>query len=239
VLKLSFPGDKEFETEAAALAAFGGRGVCRLLRLDLARGAMLLQRLRPGRPLTSLGDDEEATAVAAGVMKKMWRPAPPDHGFPAVSDWSRGFQRLRRRFGGGTGPMPERLVGEAEALFAELISSGGEPLLLHGDLHQENILSAGRRTWLAIDPKGVVGEAAYDTAALLHNPVGALNAPDPRGLLQRRLDVLSEDLGLERGRVRAWGLAQAVLAAYWGLEDGGRVWDEALVFAKLLAEIKD
>ena len=239
VLKLSFPGDKEFETEAAALAAFGGRGVCRLLDLDLDRGAMLLERLRPGRPLAAVGDDEGATAVAAGVMKKIWRPAPPDHNFPTVSDWSRGFERLRRRFDGGTGPMPEKLVGEAEALFEELLLSEGEPLLLHGDLHQENILSAGRRTWLAIDPKGVVGEAAYDTAALLHNPIGTLDAPDPRRLLERRLDVLSGELGLDRARVRGWGLAQAVLAAYWGLEDGGQVWDEALVFAGLLAEIKD
>ena len=239
VLKLSFPGDKEFRTEAAALAAFGGQGICRLLELDLDRGAMLLERLRPGGPLTGLKDDEEATAVAAGVMKKLWRPAPPDHAFPTVSDWSRGFERLRRRFGGGTGPMPEKLVGEAETLFAELRTSEGEPLLLHGDLHQENILSARREPWLAIDPKGVVGEAAYDTAALLHNPAGALDTPDPRGLLERRLAVLSGELGLDRARVRAWGLAQAVLAAYWGLEDGGRVWDEALAFAGLLAEIRD
>ena len=239
VLKLSFPGEKEFRTEAAALAGFGGRGVCRLLELDLDRGAMLLERLRPGGPLTGLKDDEEATAVAAGVMKKLWRPAPPDHAFPTVSDWSRGFERLRRRFGGGTGPMPEKLVEAAETLFAELGASEGEPLLLHGDLHQENILSARREPWLAIDPKGVVGEAAYDTAALLHNPVGALDAPDPKGLLERRLAVLSGELGLDRARVRAWGLAQAVLAAYWGLEDGGRVWDEALVFAGLLAEIRE
>jgi len=239
VLKLSFPGDEEFETEAAALAAFGGRGACRLLGLDLDRGAMLLERLQPGRPLTAVGDDEEATAVAAGVMKTLWRPAPPDQGFPTVSDWSRGFERLRRRFYGGTGPMPEKLVGEAETLFGELLASEDDLLLLHGDLHQENILSAGRRAWLAIDPKGVVGEAAYDTAALLHNPVGALDAPDPKGLLERRLDVLSGELGLDRARLRAWGLAQAVLAAYWGLEDGGRVWDEALVFARLLGEIRD
>lgn len=239
VLKLSFPRDEGFRTEAAALAAFGGRGICRLLELDLDRGAMLLERLRPGRPLTDIGDDEEATSAAAGVMKKLWRPAPQDHAFPTVSGWSRGFERLRRRFDGGTGPMPGKLVGEAEALFAELLGSAGDPFLLHGDLHQENILSAGREPWLAIDPKGVVGEAAYDTAALLHNPVGALDAPDPGGLLARRLDVLSRELRLDRARVRAWGLAQAVLAAYWGFEDGGRVWDEALAFARLLAEIKD
>lgn len=239
VLKLSFPGDKEFETEAAALAAFGGRGICRLLELDLGRGAMLLERVQPGKPLTDLADDEEATAVAAGVMKRLWRPAPPEHAFLTVYDWSRGFERLRRRFDGGTGPMPEKLVGEAESLFAGLLDSEGDPFLLHGDLHQENILSAGRGSWLAIDPKGVVGEAAYDTAALLHNPVGALDAPDPKGLLERRLDVLSGELGLDRARVRAWGLAQAVLAAYWSLKDGGRVWDEALAFARLLAEVRD
>jgi streptomycin 6-kinase len=199
---------------------------------------MLLERLQPGGPPAEVGDDEEATLAAAGVMKKLWRPAPPDHGFPTVSDWARGFGRLRRRYGGGTGPMPGKLVSVAEALFAELLASEGGPLLLHGDLHQENILSAGREPWLAIDPKGVVGEAAYDTAALLHNPVVALDAPDPRRLLERRLDVLSGELGLDRARVRAWGLAQAVLAAYWGLEDGGRVWEEALDFARLLAQIR-
>lgn len=239
VLKLSFPGDEEFATEAAALAAFGGRGICGLLELDLDRGAMLLERLQPGKPLTAIGDDEEATAVAAGVMKKLRHPAPPDREFPTVSDWSRGFERLRRRFDGGTGPMPERLVGEAETLFAELLASEGERLLLHGDLHHENILSAGGGSWLAIDPKGVVGEAAYEAAALLHNPVEALDKPDPGGLLERRLEVLSEELKLDRARVRAWGLAQAVFAAYWGLEGGGRVWDEALTFARLLAEIRD
>lgn len=236
VLKLSFPGDKEFRTEAEALKLFDGGGICRLLGLDPDRGAMLLERLQPGTPLTTVENDEEATAMAAGVMKKLWRPAPVDHGFPAVSDWAGGFDRLRRRFDEGTGPMPTRLVEEAESLFADLLTSQGDPLLLHGDLHQENILTAGREPWLAIDPKGVVGEAAYDTAALLHNPVETLEAPDPKRLLERRLDVLSGELGLDLARIRAWGLAQAVLAAYWGLEGAGEVWEEALTFANLLAE---
>ena len=236
VLKLSFPGDKEFGTEAGALKVFDGGGICRLLELDADRGAMLLERLEPGAPLTVVGNDEEATAIAAGVMKKLWRPAPADHDFPPVSDWAGGFDRLRKRFDGGTGPMPTRLVEEAESLFADLLASQGELLLLHGDLHQENILTAGREPWLAIDPKGVVGEAAYDTAALLHNPVETLDRPDPKRLLERRIDVLCGELGLDPTRVRAWGLSQAVLAAYWGLEGDGKVWNEALSFANLLAE---
>ncbi len=239
VLKLSFPGDKEFRTEAAALRLFDGRGICRLLELDLDRGAMLLERLQPGTCLTTVEDDEEATAIAATVMRKLRRPAPSEHDFPLVADWARGFERLRNRFGGGTGPMPADLVERAESLFAELLSSQGDPMLLHGDLHHENILKAEREPWLAIDPKGVVGEVAYETAALLHNPVGALDAPDPKGLLERRLDVLSAELGLDRARIRAWGVAQAVLAAYWSLEDSGQTWDEALVFARLLDGVGD
>ena len=104
VLKLSFPEDPEFATEARALRLFDGRGIARLLELDAGRGAMLLEHLEPGVPLDALEDDEEAMSVAADVLRRLWRPAPADHAFPLVSDWARGLARLRRHFGGGTGP---------------------------------------------------------------------------------------------------------------------------------------
>jgi streptomycin 6-kinase len=235
VLKLTFPEDPGFRREAEALRLFDGQGAARLLELDSDCGAMLLERLEPGVPLTTARDDEEATSIAAGVLRQLWRPVPPRHPFPSVSDWAQGFDRLRRDFGGGTGPMPAAMVEKAEALFADLLASQGETALLHGDLHHQNVLAARREPWLAIDPKGVVGEPAYDAAALLHNPTELLDAPRPGKVLERRVDLLSEELGLERARVRNWGIAQAVLAAYWGLEDGGRVWGEALVFAELLS----
>jgi streptomycin 6-kinase len=237
VLKLSFPDDPAFNKEAEALRLFAGRGAARLLELD--RGAMLLERLEPGIPLTTVLNDEEATSIAAGVLRQLWRPVPRNHPFPTVSDWARGFDRLRQRFDGGSGPMPAALVEEAEGLFAELLASQDEPAVLHGDLHHDNVLAARREPWLAIDPKGVVGEPAYDTAALLHNPVKVLATPRPGKVMERRIALLSEELGLDRERVRGWGLAQAVLAAYWGLEDGGQVWGEALVFAELLSALRD
>jgi len=238
VLKLSFPENKEFKTEAEALRLFDGRGICRLLRLNRERGVMLLERCEPGAPLTTVEDDEEAVSIAAGVLRRLWRPAPPEHPFPLVSDWARGFKRLRRRYDGGTGPMPATLVEKAEALFAVLIPSQAEPVLLHGDFHHENVLSARREGWLAIDPKGVVGEPAYDAATLLREPPDLAHQPNARLILERRLEQLPEELGLDRDRVHGWALAQSVLAAYWSLEDSGQVWDEALVFARLLSEIE-
>ena len=238
VLKLSFPEDREFRKEAKALRLFDGRGVARLLRLDLGAGAMLLERLEPGTPLTTVQDDEEATLIAADVLGQLWRAVPPEHPFPLVSDWTRGLERLRRHFGGGTGPMPSALVERAEALFAELIPSQAEPALLHGDLHHSNVLAARRQPWLAIDPKGVVGESAYDTGALLRNPVELLDTPHPGKVLGRRIDKVAEQLDLDPSRARGWGISQAVLAAYWGWEASGRVWEEALVFAELLSAVR-
>ncbi len=217
---------------------FDGHGIARLLELDIESGAMLLERLEPGESLEAIEDDEEATAIAANVMRKLRGPAPPSHSFPTVAGWAKGFERLRKNCGGGTGPMPTALVEEAEALFDDLLATEESPVLLHGDLHHGNILSSSRG-WLVIDPKGVVGEKAYETAAMLHNPSGFLENPNPAKLLEKRIEILSERLGLDESRVRGWGVAQSVLAAYWSLEDHGEVWDEALEFARLLAKKSD
>jgi streptomycin 6-kinase len=171
VLKLCFP-DAEAATEREALRLFDGRGSVRLLDSDEERAALLLERLEPGTKLAEMceTDDEGATSFAASVMRSLWRSAPRAHDFPSVARWGEGFSRHRTLFDGKTGPIPARLFEEAETLFRELNDSAAEPVLLHGDLHHENILAARREPWLAIDPKGVVGEAAYEVGALLRNP---------------------------------------------------------------------
>lgn len=237
VLKLSFPVDPEFGSEALALRLFDGHGVAQLLELDRDLGALLLERCVPGLPLDAVEDDAEATSIAAGVLRRLWRPAPEDGPIPAVSDPAGTLARLRERFEGGTGPLPGALVEEAEALLAWLVPSQSGPVLLHGDLHHGNILSARREPWLAVDPKGVVGERAYDAGVLLYNPTELLDVPRPGQILKRRIKQLSEELGLDVARVRGWGLSRAVLAACWSFEDGGGVWEEALAFAELLAAV--
>ncbi|MET0621721.1 MAG: aminoglycoside phosphotransferase family protein [Pyrinomonadaceae bacterium] len=237
VLKLGVP-TRELLCEVEALLAFGGSGVARLVDADAARGALLLERLEPGTSLVGLCevDDGAATSAAAGVMRRLWRDAPGAHVFPTVADWGRGFERCRALFGGGTGPFPRKLFEEAETLYAELLSTSAAPVLLHGDLHHGNILVAARAPWLAIDPKGLVGEPAYEVGALLRNPMPQLlRFPQPVRVTERRIARLSEELGLERARVRGWGLAQAVLSVWWTIEDGGELGESDLAVAEMLA----
>ena len=231
VLKVGFPG-RELITEIAALRSFAGRGCAALLESDPDVGALLLERLRPGTPLAGVPDDAAANSAAAGVMRTLWKPPPPDHSFPSVADWGAGFSRLRRRFDGGAGPLPPALVDEAETLFRDLTDSASGAVLLHGDLHHENILSSGRVPWLAIDPKGLIGEPAYEIGALLRNRVPRTDGA--RGMLGRRVDQLSEELGIDRERARGWGVAQGVLSAWWSIEDHGRGWEDAIACAEIL-----
>ena len=221
VLKLGVP-NRELSTEIDALRVYDGRGSARLLDADPEQGALLLERLMPGTMLVSVADDAAATSIAAGVMRDLWRPAPAQHRFPTVADWASGLSRLRDHFDGGTGPFPAALVDKAERLFAELLPSMGEPVLLHGDLHHYNILAAQRQPWLALDPKGVIGEREYEIGALLRNPSPQyLDWPNLAQIQARRVDQLTEELDFDRRRVVGWGIAQAVLSAWWGYEDHG------------------
>jgi len=237
----------EFAVQAAALRIYDGHGAVRLLELDRDDEVMLLERCEPGTPLLAVEDEERATSIAAATMRQLWRPVPldlpldllPDHPFPSVADWAKGLERLRARFDGGTGPFPTALVEQAEGLFTALIASMDEPVVLHGDLNYGNVLAAQRQPWLAIDPKGVVGEPAYETGVLLRDPLPRLlNAPYPGRILARRVDQLAAELGFERARIRGWGVAQAVLSAWWSFEDHGHGWEPAIACAELLAAIK-
>lgn len=234
VLKLGVP-HYDLKMEMEALRLFDGHGIVRLLKVDFDLGAMVLERLKPGSSLSKVVDDGKATSIAVQVMKQLWVPPPLEHQFPTVSDRAAGLERLRGRFGGATAPLPVALVERAEALFSDLIGSMGKPVLLHGDLHHFNILSAVREPWLAIDPKGVIGEPEYEVGAFLRNHL--VSQTQPERLLTRRADQFADELGFDRGRILGWGLAQAVLAAWWSFEDSGQVWDDAITCAELFVTI--
>ncbi|MEJ7810892.1 MAG: aminoglycoside phosphotransferase family protein [Gemmatimonadaceae bacterium] len=235
VLKAGLP-NRELTSEIAALRLYDGRGCVRVLDADADVGVLLLERAEPGTSLATVAvhDDAAATSAAAAVMRRLWRPAPRNHSFPHVAGWADGLRRLRQRFDGGTGPLPRELVEKAEALFAELIPSMSALVVLHGDLHHDNILIGAREPWLAIDPKGIIGEPAYEVGALLRNPEWLKRAPNARALLAWRVDQLASELGLDRARVRGWGVAQAVLSAWWSIEDEGAGWEWAIRCAELL-----
>ncbi len=237
VIKLCVPAGKEFYTELEAIRLYNGNGMARLLDADEERGALLLERLCPGLTLKSVESDDEAVIIAANIMKKLNIPVPAAHveRFPSVAQWAKGLTRLRERFGGGTGPIPERTARKAEELYPKLIATIAHPVLLHGDLHHENILSAEREPWLAIDPKGLIGEAEYGVIQFLMNH---LPESGQAALTKRRIEIFAEELGLRQERIAAWAFCHSVLSAWWCIEDNADV-EEGVEWALRMADIFD
>ena len=216
--------------EAPALRAYGGDGAVRLLdEAPEAGGALLLERLRPGETLASLVPrrDDEATAVIAGLLARLWRPAGDAAGFRPLAGYGADLEAAPP-----AGALTGALLDRARSVWAQLAATAPAPVLLHGDLHHHNVLSARREPWLAIDPKGLAGDPGYDACALLYNPIGL---GDPGALAERRIRRLAAELGLDRDRLRAWGFVAAVLSEAWTVQDTGRVDGRALSVALALS----
>jgi streptomycin 6-kinase len=218
VLKLNFP-DVESEHEADALVAWGGVGAVRLLAVDPERRALLLERCMPGTQLWAIADEEAANRVAAAVLRRLWRPAPAESALRTLDgEAQRWAAELPGRFERHGRPFEHTLLDRAVGWIGELLDSPpGEAVVLHQDLHGGNVLRAEREPCLAIDPKPLVGERAFDLASLLRDRRDELAVePAPVRRMRRRLDRLCGELDVDRERARRWAVVHALA---WGLED--------------------
>jgi streptomycin 6-kinase len=219
VLKLGMP-HMEGDHESQGLRFWGGNPTVRLLETDDELGAMLLERCRPGTPLSALAESEQDRAIA-GLLRRLWRVPPEPHPFRPLSAmldaWSATTLACAERWPDGG------LVHEGLCLFRELAYTAPAEMLLATDLHAGNVLRSEREPWLVIDPKPFVGDPAYDVTQHLINC--ARLRSDPGGTIDRVADLLGQD----RRRVRLWVFARAAA------EPRERWDDEWIAIARALA----
>lgn len=214
--------------------------------LERVKPGVMLSTLEDDEQATHIAADvmlklwRPLTMESGGSPLELQERAPALQSLIKLSDWFEGFKRLRVRYGGGTGPLDKNLVERAEGIARDFFAEDYIPTLIHGDFHHYNILSSTRSCaagimpaalplggvlppgWLAIDPKGVIGPAAYEVGPFLLNPwIEPFNESRFKVQTKKRIDILSERLGFERERIRKWGFAHAVLSALWSIEDKG------------------
>ncbi len=207
-----------------------GDGAARVLSHD--ENALLLERACGRLSLTDIvrgGNDDEATRIICGVVAHLHalRPDPPPP-LPSLEDWFEPLHAAAATHGG--------ILREAATQASTLLASQVEATVLHGDIHHGNVLDFGSRGWLAIDPKGLIGERSFDYANLFCNPdTATANAP---GRLRRQVEVVSTTARLDRRRLLGWIIAWAGLSASFSLQDGDPP-DDALSLAEVaVAELQ-
>ncbi len=190
-----------------------GDGAARVLAHD--GDALLLERATGAASLLEMarnGRDDEASRIICAVAAKLHavahRPPPPP--LLPLPQWFEALEPAAEKHGG--------ILRRAAVTARMLLDSPREIVPLHGDLHHSNVLDAGSRGWLAIDPKRLVGERSFDFANIFCNP--DLETATSPGRLARQAGVVAEAAGLERKRLLQWILAYAGLSAAWILGDG-------------------
>ncbi|GHA84178.1 hydroxyurea phosphotransferase [Streptomyces tendae] len=225
VLKLQIL-DAETEGEPLALRVWAGDGAVRLLDHDPATGTMLLERLDSGRMLSHVEDSREAVQVIARLLAHLTAtPAPP--GVRGLGDMARGMlERTPGTLERIPDPADRRLVADCAAAVREVADEPGDRLL-HWDLHYENVLAADRAPWIAIDPKPLAGDPGFDLLPALDNRYD----PDET---RWRFDAMTDVLGLDRERARAWCLGRVLQNSLWNVEDGDPLETEQMEIGRLL-----
>jgi streptomycin 6-kinase len=236
VVKIS-PGT-HYNCEVNALLTFAGKAYARVYERCESDGIYLMEGLLPGTPLSSLGyaGDVHATEAFCKILRISAKVKPPPliH-FKSLMDFRETLLLWQRKFP-LEGPFGKILYRALER-FDFLAQTTRETFLLHGDLHQDNILDCGGG-WKAIDPKGFVGDPVFEVACFLRNPESLLSSvQDIRPILEQRVQVISQHLSFDKNRILSFGIFGAALAICWYLEDHGSVPEHTLKVAQVLSDI--
>lgn len=215
MLKAPFEAEEKFG--GTLMRWWDGRGAARIFAS--AGGALLMERAQGAMSLSDFarnGRDDEATRIICRVVATLHEPrgAPPAELAP-LSVWFGELAPAAAAHGG--------ILAACARTAERLLASPREQVVLHGDIHHDNILDFGSRGWLAIDPKRLFGERAFDYANLFCNP----DLSDPArpvatlpGIFERRLEIVCADARLDRRRMLEWILAWTGLSAVWFISDG-------------------
>jgi streptomycin 6-kinase len=204
--------------EAAALAAWNGRGCVRLLEQETDSGAMLLERCEPGTRLADVVSLDEADTVAVDLLQRLWQPSIA--GLPdtakLASVWA---ERCSTSYASCGEPFEQVLLTDALTIAHELTAVVEPGVLLHGDFHHNNVLAAAREPWLAIDPLPLVGEREYDAVMFLLFRKGGME--NPEATWEPAIDSFCDQLNLDAARVKQWLYVRLIADALAFIGQGG------------------
>jgi len=213
ILKMA-PGGKNIETEVRWLGCFD-EAVPKIYWYDEEYCAFLMERLEPGQSLKALvkaGDDDSATRIMCQTIRNLQSHQQKQSEFTHISELAGTLSVLKNH-------LDNRTVSKAESLFRELTADRTHDVILHGDLHHDNILSS-RSTWKVIDPHGYVGDPVFEVGSMIYNPCDCF--PHDQSITQiveRRLHILAEELPFDPQRIKAWAFCKTALSIAWTVED--------------------
>jgi streptomycin 6-kinase len=210
------------------------RGVPKIYFHSTEDHAFVMEYLRPGIPLKSLvyaRKDDEATRIICKIIRDLQTHQHPESKFQHIGEFVNSLSILDGKFN-------PKLLSQAKTLFHELTLDRSQDIVLHGDLHHDNILSC-ETGWKAIDPHGYLGDPAAEVGVMIRNPMDSFPTDHSLSfIVERRLRILADELPFDPQKIKYWTFCMTVLSAAWTLEGHGKVTELEAEIASAINKVK-
>ncbi|EPU1046141.1 TPA: APH(6) family putative aminoglycoside O-phosphotransferase [Raoultella ornithinolytica] len=231
---LKVTDDADEQTGNALMAWWEGNGAAQVMAYE--KEAILLARATGIASLSTMsknGQDKEACRILCATANRLHSKS--DKPWPQLTPLHRWFSSLEPaalEHGG--------ILAHCAEIAQQLLSSAQDVVVLHGDLHHDNVLDFASSGWLAIDPKGLLGERGFDFANIFTNP--DLGHPEHYvarvpSIFKQRLAIVTEIAGINRERLLQWIIAWCGLSAIWSLECNDRISIQVEIAELAIAEL--
>jgi streptomycin 6-kinase len=206
----------------------------RVYKHDEERFAFLMEYITPGYSLKKFLKNENdivATRIIAQTIKELQKNQQKKYTFKHLSDLVGDLKSLY-------GHMDAKLLAKAGSLFSELTADRSNDVVLHGDLHHDNIIRSGS-SWKVIDPHGYLGDPVAEVGVMIRNPMDSFpNDVSPAQVVETRLNILKEELPFDPQKIKAWSFVMTILSAAWNMHDFNHLAESEIELASLIDKVK-
>ena len=234
VLKIGNPS-KETNTEYHILKEYSGRGFCGIYEADIANGVLLVERITPGNQLRAEPDLDKRLDIFCGLFRGLHIETADKANYPTYMQWvSEAIKNTREQ------EIYEKMA-KAEQICRDLCVKYPGEMLLHGDLHHDNILLGGDNRYHIIDPKGVIGDSMFDIPRFILNEFDDVHTEEFYNKLTHITRTLSAKLEILESDIRRLTYVELCLAQCWSADNGRKLdiedINEILFIEKFMEEL--
>lgn len=216
---------KQLAEEYEMLNRLDGSGCCKVFAYDRENGMLLEERLVPGTVLRKEENLQKRIVAFSSIFHKIHCSVEvlcdddgQEHKVQTYMEWLDAIYRFCTE-----SHINQELTEKAKLardICAEMYEKYSERMLLHGDLHHDNILMKADETYAMIDPKGVIGPKILEVARFIMNELDTKHNAPAENHMWEVVRLISETFDFPQEDVAKVYFMEVILGNVWSVEDG-------------------
>ena len=219
----------QLKSEYHMLAKLNGHHSCKVYAFNEDKGQLMEERILPGTKLREEKSLEKRLDAFADVFEAIHIDVVEDseartgehkllrRGMPTYLEWLEKASELCED------ELWKNRASRALSIARELFEKYPDRVLLHGDLHHDNLLLREDGDYVFVDPKGVVGPKIFDLPRFILNELDTRYQESDVEHIENVITTLCEKLDYPEEDVKKLFYMETVLANAWFIEDGMEV----------------